>query len=715
MQKKIAFVAMLLIVLSLAFEASAEIKIQCYDITSFTIPSGTVSDPLIGYPKGTIFKDDPNQWNHKRFIEIPQDALIKGKISVSFSFNLDVSFKGGSIEISVKPAFSNDPVTFKQNDFSSGEFICLIDFEEALKGNYEIFAKATAHRKQFWDIILQDESFEAKDTFSVVAQPSEPPPPPRVVPIPDSVADLRLSQHCKRVTILGRPTIICSCFVENLGPEKILGNLVGNFTVISEVDPVDYKVKAVYLDNILDSELDAVVPECSSPKQVTQLGMKGQAIECRLNIEDNPVFEEATIKFEINSSISGCFRTLFNVSGGDKNVRLVLMNPAPYGPFNEASFRIVEDQEKRLERVFEDFFGKAVIDTTRSIQNRTFPPGNYDVSLIAELTSFPRTSIGWYPAADPSEIRGLLGNMILSGEDVAPATVKVRIPEEFGIWVSSVKGFWKSQHVYNRDSFDHFKVFDGPKGGIGYALGIEEERGGGDLDFQDSVIFLKHSPCVITAFTPQRAFHPPIPAEVTVQDNQAGLRKIILLTRENVSMVDAIWGNSSLPLLDSLELEGTKAPVIVKAYKQDTTKQAQLKFVAITENDGSEICTFRFPELIKKGSELHLDKLRCNYDLSDDRAKAGVFEITATLRNITSNTIFSNVFFRVMKLTGEGNTVLNADGGPAGEGSLVTANGLGDNNDGVLSPGETFTKTFLIGLGKKEQFEFFVHVAGNSD
>ena len=59
--------------------------------------------------------------------------------------------------------------------------------------------------------------------------------------------------------------------------------------------------------------------------------------------------------------------------------------------------------------------------------------------------------------------------------------------------------------------------------------------------------------------------------------------------------------------------------------------------------------------------------------------------------------------------------MLNADGGPGGVGSLVTVNGLGDNNDGVLSPGETFTKTFLIGLGKKEQFEFFVHVAGNSD
>ena len=604
MQKKIAFVAMLLIVLSLVLEAKAiaEIKIQCYDMTLLTIPSGSVRGPVIGYPKGTIFKDDPNQWNHKRFIEIPQDALIKGKIDVSFSFNLDKSFKGGSIELSVKPPFSNDPVTFKQNDFSSGEFICLIDFEEALKGNYEIFAKATAHRKKW------DESFEAKDTFSVVAQPSEPPPPPRVIPIPDSVADLRLSQHCKRVTILGRPTIICSCFVENLGPEKILGNLVGNFTVISEVDPVDYKVKAVYLDNILDSELDVVVPECSSPKQVTELGMKGKAIECRLNIEDNPEFEEATIKFEINSSISGCFRTLFNVSGGDKNVGIVLMNPAPYGPFNEASFRVVEDQEKRLERVFEDFFGKAVIDTTRSIQNRTFPPGNYDVSLIAELTSFPRTSIGWYPAADPSEIRALLGNMILSGKDVAPAMVKVRIPEEFGIWVSSVKGFWKSQHVYNRDSFDHFKVFDGPKGGIGYALGIEEEREGGDLDFQDSVIFLKHSPCVITAFTPQPAFLLSS-AEVTVQDNRAGLRNIILQTRENVAQVAAIWENSSLPL-DSLELKGTKAPVIVKAYKQDQTKQAQLEFLVITENDGFEICTFRFPELIKKGSELHLDKLR---------------------------------------------------------------------------------------------------------
>ena len=88
---------------------------------------------------------------------------------------------------------------------------------------------------------------------------------------------------------------------------------------------------------------------------------------------------------------------------------------------------------------------------------------------------------------------------------------------------------------------------------------------------------------------------------------------------------------------------------------------------------------------------------------------AGTFTITAIFTN-TSNAatpIFSP-FFEVIKLTG-GNLLLNADGGAGGVGATLTPD-VGD--DGVFSPGESFTAVFEIGLQKKEKFTFLVDLLG---
>ena len=88
---------------------------------------------------------------------------------------------------------------------------------------------------------------------------------------------------------------------------------------------------------------------------------------------------------------------------------------------------------------------------------------------------------------------------------------------------------------------------------------------------------------------------------------------------------------------------------------------------------------------------------------------AGTFTITATFTNTSNDpTPIFNPFFKVTKLTG-GNLLLNADGGSGGVVATLTPD-VGE--DGVLSPGESFTADFEIGLQKKEKFTFLVDLFG---
>ncbi len=77
-------------------------------------------------------------------------------------------------------------------------------------------------------------------------------------------------------------------------------------------------------------------------------------------------------------------------------------------------------------------------------------------------------------------------------------------------------------------------------------------------------------------------------------------------------------------------------------------------------------------------------------------APFGVYHVEATFANVTE-VVLNDVYFTVGNL-GEGNLLLNANGGPAGVGSeiLVPAAALGDN--GFLDANETFTLTFDVGL-----------------
>ncbi|GJQ57318.1 MAG: hypothetical protein SCALA701_01190 [Candidatus Scalindua sp.] len=87
---------------------------------------------------------------------------------------------------------------------------------------------------------------------------------------------------------------------------------------------------------------------------------------------------------------------------------------------------------------------------------------------------------------------------------------------------------------------------------------------------------------------------------------------------------------------------------------------------------------------------------------------AGTFIITAIFTNTNNTSIpIFKPFFKVAELSG-GNLLLNADGGAEGAGATLTP----DVGDDLLSPGESVTVNFEIGLQKPNSFSFSVDLYG---
>lgn len=83
--------------------------------------------------------------------------------------------------------------------------------------------------------------------------------------------------------------------------------------------------------------------------------------------------------------------------------------------------------------------------------------------------------------------------------------------------------------------------------------------------------------------------------------------------------------------------------------------------------------------------------------------------LTATFMNTSATAIYMPGIL-VTELTG-GNVLKNADGGPAAAGATMTL----DVGDDFLSPGESTTVRFVIGLATTQPFQFFVHVTGEHE
>ena len=86
---------------------------------------------------------------------------------------------------------------------------------------------------------------------------------------------------------------------------------------------------------------------------------------------------------------------------------------------------------------------------------------------------------------------------------------------------------------------------------------------------------------------------------------------------------------------------------------------------------------------------------------------AGTFTIQASFTN-TSATPIDTPQFVVKQLSG-GNQLLDADLPPGTVGARLTGDAGGD---GILSPGESLTASFVIGLQKAQGFTFFVDLLG---
>ena len=95
-------------------------------------------------------------------------------------------------------------------------------------------------------------------------------------------------------------------------------------------------------------------------------------------------------------------------------------------------------------------------------------------------------------------------------------------------------------------------------------------------------------------------------------------------------------------------------------------------------------------------------------------APSGVYTITAVFQNKNDSPAVENLFFEVVTLT-NGNLLLNADGGPGGVGAQLSIPATDLGPDGVLSPGESFTVAFVIGLQQLSAFDFFVNAFGQID
>jgi hypothetical protein len=115
--------------------------------------------------------------------------------------------------------------------------------------------------------------------------------------------------------------------------------------------------------------------------------------------------------------------------------------------------------------------------------------------------------------------------------------------------------------------------------------------------------------------------------------------------------------------------------------------------------------SFTVASPVNINSSLQMTKVITSYDRTPQAsAPSGVYTITATFKNISTNNL-TDLYFKVVTLT-NGNLLLNADGGPAGVGAILTAPGH------VVHPGDTFQVIYHVGLRTSVNFTLLVDAYG---
>jgi hypothetical protein len=168
---------------------------------------------------------------------------------------------------------------------------------------------------------------------------------------------------------------------------------------------------------------------------------------------------------------------------------------------------------------------------------------------------------------------------------------------------------------------------------------------------------------------------------------------------------DGTPGNGHFPLLAT-------SPAVDAGDPTSCSPTDQLGFGRFDgDGDGTVVCDIGAVELTVQKIVNELVAVIVTKTSLDDTpvpsGPAGTFTIEARLKNISSTAIHDPVF-RVSHLSGT-NQLLNADGSPGNLGAMLTPD---VGADGVLSPDESVTVTFVIGLQTRRRFSFFVDVLG---
>jgi hypothetical protein len=168
---------------------------------------------------------------------------------------------------------------------------------------------------------------------------------------------------------------------------------------------------------------------------------------------------------------------------------------------------------------------------------------------------------------------------------------------------------------------------------------------------------------------------------------------------------DGTPGNGHFPLLATSQV--IDAGVFGNCLEADQLGNLR----ADGDGNGTVICDIGAVEFIPAAV---VNQLVTLLSLNEERSRtpvagglAGTMTIRATFEN-TSSTPIDAPFFVVTELA-DGNLLLNADGGSSGVGAKLTAD---VGTDGLLSPGESFTTEFVVGLHNRHKFRFFVDVWG---
>ncbi|GJQ59106.1 MAG: hypothetical protein D8M57_04795 [Candidatus Scalindua sp. AMX11] len=175
--------------------------------------------------------------------------------------------------------------------------------------------------------------------------------------------------------------------------------------------------------------------------------------------------------------------------------------------------------------------------------------------------------------------------------------------------------------------------------------------------------------------------------------------------------LDVIWNVNGEPQVSDLQfiIDTTNFDIgshTVEVVIQDsTTKVRNDPLNLLTEN---HIWNLQINTSSIVNDLVSLDKLKKSFShISVPGGQAGTITITATFTN-TSSIPIDKPFLQVITLSGE-NVLLNADGGAGEVGATLTPD---VGNDHILSPGESVTVVFVIGLQTVNSFKLFVDLRG---